>query len=135
MSMARILIVEDEIDLVNVYKTIFTVEGYVVDTASNGIEALEKLKTVQPDIILMDIMMPKLNGMEALLKIKADPTMKDIMVVMLTNLSGTSDKQQALQAGAVDYLIKSEFTPTELVQKVNTLLASRKVVGGTPQSV
>jgi CheY-like chemotaxis protein len=86
--MAKIFFVEDDVSILRLYAQAFTLSGHDVVLASNGEEALEKLKTMvpKPDIILLDMMMPKLNGFEVLKVIKKDAALKDIMVVVLTNM-------------------------------------------------
>lgn len=121
--MAKILIVEDDALLSKMYVSIFTSENYEVETAVDGQEGLDKAREVSPTLILLDIMMPKLNGMEVLRKLKADPALKDIPVVVLTNLAGDADIQTALKLGAVRYIIKSENKPKEVEEIVRGILA------------
>lgn len=123
--MAKILLVEDDPLMLRMYQKIFTLEQYEVEVATNGEEALEKLRsaTIKPTIILMDIMMPKMNGLEALDKFKANPDTQDIPVVMLTNLAGQQDAETALLKGAVKYIIKSEYEPKQVVDMVKEILA------------
>jgi chemosensory pili system protein ChpA (sensor histidine kinase/response regulator) len=120
---AKILIVEDDTLLSKMYYSIFTSENYQVDTAINGEEGLEKARAGKPALILLDIMMPKLNGMEVLKKLKADPDVKNIPVVVLTNLAGDADIQTALNMGAVRYIIKSEHKPKEVEAIVREVLS------------
>lgn len=122
--MAKILIVEDDVFLLKMYAKKFQVAGYVVELAHDGLEGLSKAKTFNPDLILMDILMPKLSGIEALDKLKADDATKHIPVVMATNLSTTDDAQTALKKGAIKYVVKSEVTPTQLVQIVASILSN-----------
>jgi CheY-like chemotaxis protein len=123
--MTKILIVEDDPLMLRMYQKIFTLEQYNVEIATNGEEALEKLRTEteKPTIILMDIMMPKMNGLEALDKLKANPDTQHIPVVMLTNLAGQQDAEGALLKGAVKYIVKSEHEPKEIVDMVKEILA------------
>ena len=123
--MAKILIVEDDPLMLRMYQKIFTLEQYEVDIATNGEEALEKLRnaTDKPAIILMDIMMPKMNGLEALDRLKANPDTQKIPVVMLTNLAGQQDAEEALLKGAVKYIVKSEYEPKQVVDMVKEILA------------
>ncbi len=122
--MAKILLVEDDPLMLRMYQKIFTLENYEVEVATNGEEALEKLRAeVKPNLILMDIMMPKMNGLEALDKIKANPNTQSIPVVMLTNLAGQQDAETALLKGAVKYIIKSEYEPKQIVDMIKEILA------------
>jgi CheY-like chemotaxis protein len=121
--MIKILIVEDDPLMSRMYQKIFKFEGYEVDFAGNGEEGIEKIRSGKPTLILLDIMMPKMNGLEVLDKIKLDPATKAIPVVMLTNLAGTQDAEIALTKGAVKYIIKSEFEPKQVVNMVKEILA------------
>ena len=124
--MAKLLLVEDDLLLSKMYRQKFEMAGFSTDQAFDGQQAVDRAKLSKPDIILMDVMMPKLNGVEALTRIKSDNTTKNIPVIMLTNLSGTQDAENALKLGAVSYLVKSDFTPTEVVAKVKQLLETKK---------
>lgn len=121
--MARILIVEDDPLMLRMYQKVFTLEKYEVDIAENGEEALEKVRTYKPTLILMDIMMPKMNGLDALDKLKANPDTAQIPVIMLTNLAGQKDAEEALLKGAVKYIVKSEHDPKQVVDLVKEILA------------
>lgn len=118
----KILIVEDDIFIRDIYQIKFTQEGFEVMIAANGIEAMEVLKKNVPNIILLDIMMNLMNGMETLAKIKENESLKEIPIIMLTNISEKEKVTQGMELGADDYLIKSHFTPSEVVEKVNALL-------------
>lgn len=121
--MAKILIVEDDPLIMTLYEKIFVLEGFEVVLAANGEEGLEKAKSVMPTLIILDVMMPKMNGFDLLMRLKKDPQIQNIPVVMLTNLAGTQDAQKALSEGAVKYLIKSEFTPKQVVNLVKEIIA------------
>jgi len=84
---------------------------------------LDKARVVKPTLILLDIMMPKMNGIEVLEKLKADPETKVIPVVMLTNLAGQQDAELALSKGAVKYIVKSEYEPKQVADMVKEILA------------
>ena len=123
--MARILIVENDPLMLRMYQKIFTLEKNDVEIATNGEEALEKIRsnTEKPSLILLDIMMPKMNGLETLDKLKANPDTQHIPVVMLTNLAGQQDAEEALLKGAIKYIIKSEYEPKQVVDMVKEVLA------------
>ena len=121
--MAKILIVEDDPLMSRMYQKIFTFEKYEVEMAGDGEEGVEKAKATKPTIMLLDIMMPKMNGLQALEKLKADPETKAIPVIMLTNLAGQQDAEAALAKGAVKYIIKSEHEPKEVANMVKEILA------------
>lgn len=120
----KILLVEDDPNLLLLYKTKFEITGFVVETAQNGEEGIEKMKSGKPDLVFMDIMMPVLTGSNALIQIKQDPTIKTIPVVMLTNLSGEAEGESCLLKGAVAYLVKSNVTPKEVVGKAQEILGT-----------
>jgi CheY-like chemotaxis protein len=121
--MTKILIVEDDPLMSRMYQKIFKFEGFEVDFAVNGEEGLEKIRATKPTLVLLDIMMPKMNGLEVLDKIKLDPETKSIPIIMLTNLAGTQDAEAALAKGAVKYIIKSENEPKTVVNMVKEILA------------
>ena len=120
--MSKILIVEDDGFLSKMYAKKFQIAGFEVDVAHDGVEGFAKAHSFKPDLMLMDILMPKQNGIETLDKLKADPEVKDIPVIMATNLSTTDDAETAKKKGAVKYIVKSEVTPAELVEIAKTFL-------------
>ena len=121
--MAKILIVEDDPLMSRMYQKIFTFEKYEVVLAGDGAAGVEMARTEKPTLILLDIMMPKMNGLEALDRLKADVNLKTIPVIMLTNLAGQQDAETALAKGAVKYIIKSEQEPKEVANMVKEILA------------
>lgn len=121
--MAKILIIEDDPLMSRMYQTIFTFGKYEVETAGDGEEGLTKVSLVNPTIILLDVMMPKMNGLQVLEKLKANPETKKIPVVMLTNLAGMQDAEAALAKGAVKYIVKSEHEPEEVYDMVEQIVA------------
>ncbi len=128
-----LLIVEDDPLMQRMYQKIFTFEKYEVSTASNGEEGLDKVRTLKPTVVLLDVMMPKMNGLQVLEKIKSDPDIKHIPVIMLTNLAGEKDAETALMKGAVKYIVKSEHDPKQIVAMVKEIILahSRDVVPGS----
>ena len=125
--MAKILLVDDDPLLTRMYQTKFNSEGHVVENASDGVKALEMVGQVKPDLILLDVMMPRMNGLEVLTKLKANPATKSIPVVMLTNVSASeADEEKGLELGAVAYLVKANYTPKEVVAKVKEILGGYK---------
>jgi DNA-binding response OmpR family regulator len=121
--MAKVLIVEDDPLISRMYQKIFTFEKFEVDVAANGEEALSKVGDFNPTLILLDVMMPKMNGLQVLEQLKLMDATKNIPVVMLTNLSGQQDAETAIAKGAVKYIIKSEYEPKEVVEMVKEVLA------------
>lgn len=121
--MVKILIVEDDLLLSRMYQKIFESEGYAVSLANDGEEGLEKIRGESPTLVLLDIMMPKLNGLQVLEKVKSDIETKSIPVVILTNLAGEHDAEKALKLGAIKYIIKSQYKPKEVEDMVRQILA------------
>ncbi|PIP28318.1 MAG: response regulator [Candidatus Moranbacteria bacterium CG23_combo_of_CG06-09_8_20_14_all_35_22] len=118
-----IMIVEDDSFVMDIYETKITKEGISVIKAVNGAEAIKKLENgAKPDLILLDIIMPYMDGLEVLKKIQADDNLNKIPVVLLTNLSQKEEIQEGFELGAKDYLIKSHFTPSEVMEKINKYL-------------
>jgi CheY-like chemotaxis protein len=125
--MAKILLVEDDAILVEMYQAKFELEGHDVRVATNGEECLAVLKEFRPELILLDILMPKLNGFHVLKEIKKQPEMRQIPVILLTNLGQAEvdmNQELAKALGVNDYLIKSHHTPDEVVQKAVKVLNS-----------
>lgn len=114
----KIMIVEDDSFVMDIYQTKLSQEGYEVLPAENGAEAIKKLEKEIPDLVLLDIIMPYVDGLQVLRKIKADEKLKDIPVILLTNLSQKENINEGLGLGADDYLIKSHFTPSEVLEKI-----------------
>lgn len=121
--MSKILIIEDDPLMSRMYQKIFIFEKYEVEMAGDGVEGLDKARASKPTLILLDVMMPKMNGLETLSKLKADPETKSIPVVMLTNLAGQQDAETAMSKGAVKYIIKSEYEPKQVADMVKGILA------------
>ena len=118
-----IMIVEDDTFVMDIYETKIAKDGMNVISANNGMEAIKKLEEgAKPDLILLDILMPNMNGLEFLKKVKEDENLKNIPIVLLTNLSQKEEIQEGIGLGAKDYLIKSHFTPSEVMEKINKYL-------------
>ena len=120
--MAKILIAEDERDIRDLVAFTLRFAGHEVFSASNGEEAVEMTPKVNPDLILMDVRMPRMTGYEACKVLKADPDLKDIPVVFLSAKGQESEIQQGFDAGAEEYLLKP-FAPDQLTARVKTILA------------
>jgi DNA-binding response OmpR family regulator len=117
-----ILIIEDESSLVSVIKAKFVKEGFVVLKAGNGVEGLKMALRKHPDLILLDIIMPKMDGMTMLKKLRTDTWGKSVPVIMLTNLSDTAKVADAIDQGSYDYLVKSNWKLKDVVAKVRERL-------------
>lgn len=123
MELKKILIVEDEKDIVDIYKMKLEKEWFIVDVAIDWFVALTKAIEFNPDLILLDIMMPNMNWFESLSTIRhLAPSMKNTKIIMFSNLSSKSDIDTAMSNGADWYIIKSNFTPWEIVEKVKEFL-------------
>lgn len=119
--MAKILIAEDEPDIRDLIAFTLRFAGHEVVAVSNGEEVLEALPLQRPDLVLMDVRMPRMTGFEACVQMKATPQLKDIPVVFLSAKGQEAEIQEGLRAGAVEYLLKP-FAPDELAKRVNELL-------------
>lgn len=124
MEKKIIMIVEDDSFVMDIYQTKLSQSGFEVMSAANGMEALKLLEGGNkiPDLILLDILMPYVGGIEVLKKIKTDDRFKKIPIILLTNLSQKDDIDLGINLGADDYLIKSHFTPSEVLEKIRTQL-------------
>jgi DNA-binding response OmpR family regulator len=118
----KILLIEDDPFLLSMYSAKFEFEGYEIVTADNGAKGLIAAGKESPDIILLDILMPEMNGFEVLEKIKKNPKIKDIPIIILSNLNQKDDIEKGLAIGADDYLIKAHFMPSEVVDKIKKVL-------------
>lgn len=114
----KILVVEDETFLVKIYAVKLRAEGFEVDIATDGVEAVKMVEADKPDLILLDLVLPKMNGFEALEKIKSKPANKDIPVIVLSNLSQEEDIKRAQTLGATIYLVKADFSIQDIVSKI-----------------
>jgi CheY-like chemotaxis protein len=122
MEMTKILIAEDERDIRDLITFTLGFAGFEVVAAANGEEAVNLTRQQVPDLILMDVRMPRMTGYEACELIKADPKLKDIPVVFLSAKGQDAEIQTGLQSGAVDYLLKP-FSPDQLTARIQAVLA------------
>jgi DNA-binding NtrC family response regulator len=120
----RILVVDDAPANLRLLADLLTVHGHEVSTAASGAEALERIAKIEPDLILLDVMMPALDGFAVCDRLKAEPATHDIPVIFITALNETDDKVRAFSTGGVDYVTKP-FEPRELLARVGTHLALR----------
>lgn len=120
--MAKILIAEDERDIRDLVAFTLRFAGHEVVAASNGEEAVQMAPKENPDLILMDVRMPRMTGYDACRAIKADPKLKDIPVVFLSAKGQENEIQTGLEAGAEEYLLKP-FAPDQLTERVKAILA------------
>jgi DNA-binding response OmpR family regulator len=122
--MAKVVIAEDEPDIRDLIRFTLQFAGYEVFAGNNGEEGYELTKREKPDIVLMDVRMPKMTGYEACRKIKADPELKDIPVIFLSAKGQEAEIQSGLDAGADEYLLKP-FAPDQLTERIREILAKR----------
>ena len=116
----KILIVEDDNFIADLYDRELTNDGFEVTVAKDGIEGEIKAKEVQPQLILLDIMLPNRNGLDLLKILKEDPLTKGFKVLVLSNLGQEAAIKKALDLGAEGYLIKSSYTPKEVLNEIKT---------------
>lgn len=116
----KILIIDDDPFILDMYVLKFKEEGFLVETAQDGKTGLKKIQEYQPRVVLLDIVMPTMDGFDVLKESKKTPS--DCKYVLLTNLGQKEDIDQGMQLGADDYIIKAHFTPSEVVAKIKKLL-------------
>ncbi len=126
MAQTRVLIVDDDEFLLEMYALKFKEYGFEVDTAKDGAEAVKKANEFPPDVILMDVVMPKMDGFDLLRNLKKDHAAPGAITLVLTNLGQKEDVEKGMRLGATDYIIKAHFTPSEVVKRVEGLLAKEK---------
>ncbi|MDO8667507.1 MAG: response regulator [bacterium] len=118
----KILLAEDDSFLLGMYATKFELDGFKVIMAEDGEKAARAALKELPDVVLLDIVLPKLNGFEVLKQLKQNPATAKIPVILLTNLSQRDEIEQGMKMGAEDYLIKAHFMPSEVVNKIKNIL-------------
>ena len=114
----HILIVEDELSMQRAMKNKLEQAGYKVSTASDGAQGLEKIRADRPDLVLLDLIMPKLDGISVLRDVKGDDKLKSLPVVILTNLSTGDKVAEAMQLGTFDFLVKANYSLDDVLRKV-----------------
>ena len=122
----KILLAEDDIQLIDMYRRKFELEDFEVYVAENGQEAIDQFKTFTPDLVLLDIMMPKVSGMEVLRYIRQESKNKDALVVILTNLGNEATAEEIYKLGATDYIMKADMTPLDVTNKIKEILTIYK---------
>jgi two-component system alkaline phosphatase synthesis response regulator PhoP len=125
MYQGRILVVDDEVYILHILDFILGAEGYDVVTATNGEQALQKVREEKPDLVILDIMMPKLDGYETCRMIKNDAATQQIPVILLTAKGREVDQKLGREVGASDYITKP-FSPNKLIERVQAILGVRK---------
>jgi DNA-binding response OmpR family regulator len=122
-SKNKVLIVEDDSFISDMYKLKLEAEGFEVRLAEDGARGLEQINLERPDLVLLDVVMPRMDGFAVLAQVKGDPEIQNIPIVLLTNLGQKDSVEKGLKMGALDYIIKAHFTPAEVVGKVREILS------------
>lgn len=123
MSAVRVVCIEDEPEMIDLVKLILTRKGFVVIGARGGMEGIQLVEDVKPELVLLDLMMPDMDGWEVYQRIKANPATKDIPVIVVTARAQSIDKVLGLHIAKVDDYITKPFGPAELLQSVEKVLA------------
>jgi len=124
--MKKILIIEDEISLQKTLKDALEREGYLVICASDGEEGIKLAKNEMPDLILLDLILPKKDGLEVLEELRKDSRTQDISVIVLTNFESIASVEKAIELGVVNYLVKAQYTLDEVIQKIKSEIEKLK---------
>lgn len=118
----NILIIEDDEFLRSLINKKLTSEGYNMISAVDGLDGLKKIEEQKPDLVLLDLILPSIGGFDVLAKIRENPASASIPVIILSNLSQKEDIEKGLKLGATDYIVKAQFTPDEIAEKVKSIL-------------
>jgi len=119
----KVAIIEDDIAIVQMYRTKFESEGYEVETAGDGRTGLDLIESFDPNIILLDLMMPNMSGLDMLQQLRGKPGGREAKVVVLTNMGDTETATRVYKMAADDYIVKAEMTPKQVAERVKDLLA------------
>jgi len=120
--MKYILLIEDDPFLTGMYTTKLKSAGFLVEVASDGEQAFEKMKVRKPDLVLLDIVLPKVSGWEILRKIKSEANLKDLKIIILSNLGQKEEVEKGLELGVAKYLIKAHYTPSQVVEEIKKII-------------
>ncbi len=122
--MAKILFIEDDPLIIKIYTTRLTADGYQVFSAENGEEGAKIAETEIPDLIVLDLMMPKLDGFGVLERLRANSRLKKTPILVYSNLAQEGEAERAKSLGATEFIIKANLSPTEMVEKLKKYLGS-----------
>jgi len=125
-----ILVADDDEAMSEIYAERVEAEGAIVLKAVDGLDALQKVKEFHPHLIILDVMMPEMNGFEVLEKLKKDPESRHIPVIILTALSDGKNKARGKELGAIEYIIKSELMPIEVLRRIKDYVSVEQVTIG-----
>ncbi len=123
MFMKKILLIEDDSLIVKIYTTRLVADGFKVLSAGNGEEGLRIAEQERPDLILLDIMMPKMDGFSVLETLRRHDVLKQVPIIVYSNLAQESEMKRALELGANEFIVKANISPTELVNKIKSYLS------------
>ena len=127
--MIQVLLIEDDPLMYDLYRLFLTTKGYGVVVATDGETGLAKAGEISPDIILLDMMMPKMDGLEVLVNLKAQPKLKKIPVIMMTNLADQKVAEEAIKKGAYTYVLKSDYQSKKLSDLIQSVLKGELIEG------
>jgi len=116
--MQNILLVEDDPFLIDIYTTKLKESGFSVEVVSDGDAVLRKIRENKPDLVILDIVLPQIDGWEILRKIKSEPEFKNLKVIILSNLGQKEEVEKGIKLGAVKYLIKAHYTPSQVIKEI-----------------
>lgn len=117
-----ILLVEDDPFLIEIYSKKLAEAGFFAEVVSNGEEVLAKVKEKKPELVILDIVLPQVDGWEILQQIKQDPELKNTKIVILSNLGQKEEVEKGIESGAEKYLIKAHFTPSQVVEEIKKII-------------
>ncbi len=120
--MRKILLVEDDPFLIDIYTAKFKEAGFDIQVVTDGQESLRKIKEKLPDLVLLDIVLPHINGWEILRKIRQEDKLKNLKVIILSNLGQKEEVEKGISLGATKYLIKAHYKPNEVVEQIKKIL-------------
>lgn len=121
-SKPKILLIEDDLFMTGLLVKELNVFNYDIEIAKTGTEGVEKFRSFKPDLILLDIILPDLNGLEALRQIRREPEGRETKVLVLSNISETTDMEEAKRLGVAGYMVKANFSLTEIINKIRQIL-------------
>ncbi|MFH1582640.1 MAG: response regulator [bacterium] len=120
--MEKILLVEDDSFLIDIYGTKLKESGFELEVVSDGSEVLSKTKEIKPDIVILDVVLPQMDGWEVLKALRAEESLKDLKIIILSNLGQKEEVEKGMALGATSYLIKAHYTPSEVVEEIKKIL-------------
>lgn len=120
--MAKILLIEDDSLIVKIYTTRLKADGYEIVSAEDGEKGIEVAQHEKPDLILLDVMMPKVDGFTVIQTLRADEQFKNTPIIMYSNLAQEAESKRAIEVGATEFITKANISPTELVNKIKSYI-------------